>query len=153
MIIVMKSHASPADVANVVRMVEALDYRAHVIRGVERTVVACVGEERGEAHSLTHLESVAGVERVMPVLRTFKLASREVRPEGSIIKVEGSRNRRSADHHYRGSLRRRKPRSRSKARPTRSRQAGAHLIARRRLQAAHLAVLLPGYGRGGGHAA
>ncbi len=89
MIIVMKSHASPADIANVVRMVEALDYRAHVITGVERTVVACVGEERGEAHSLTHLESVAGVERVMPVLRTFKLASREVRPEGSIIEVGG----------------------------------------------------------------
>src|SRR5208282_103628 len=89
MIIVMKSHASPADIANVVRMVEALDYRAHVITGVERTVVACVGEERGEAHSLTHLESVAGVERVMPVLRTFKLASREVRPEGSIINVNG----------------------------------------------------------------
>ena len=89
MIIVMKSHASPADVDNVVRLVEALDYRAHVIRGVERTVVACVGEERGEAHSLAHLESVAGVERVMPVLRTFKLASREVRPEGSIIKVKG----------------------------------------------------------------
>jgi 3-deoxy-7-phosphoheptulonate synthase len=89
MIVVMKSHASPADIANVVRMVEALDYRAHVITGVERTVVACVGEERGEAHSLTHLESVAGVERVMPVLRTFKLASREVRPEGSIIEVGG----------------------------------------------------------------
>jgi 3-deoxy-7-phosphoheptulonate synthase len=89
MIIVMKSHASSADVANVVQMVEALDYRAHVITGVERTVVACVGEERGEGHSLTHLESVAGVERVMPVLRTFKLASREVRPEGSIINVGG----------------------------------------------------------------
>ena len=89
MIIVMKSQASQSDVDNVVRMVEALDYRAHVIRGVERTVVACVGEERGEAHSLAHLESVAGVERVMPVLRTFKLASREVRPEGSIIKVDG----------------------------------------------------------------
>src|SRR6516162_8845307 len=85
----MKSHASPADVDDVVKMVEALDYRAHVIRGVERTVVACVGEERGEAHSLTHLELVHGVERVMPVLRTFKLASREVRPEGSIIEVGG----------------------------------------------------------------
>ena len=60
MIIVMKSHAIPADIENVVRMVEALDYRAHVITGVERTVVACVGEERGEAHSLTHLEAEAG---------------------------------------------------------------------------------------------
>ncbi len=89
MIFVMKSHSSEDDIRNVIRMVEQLDYRAHVIRGVERTVVACVGEERGEAHSLEHLESVSGVERVMPVLRSFKLASREVRPEGSRIMVGG----------------------------------------------------------------
>ena len=89
MIVVMKAHATEDDIANVVRMVEALAYRAHIIAGVERTVVACVGEERGAAHSLQHLESVAGVERVMPVLRSFKLASREVRPEGSRIIVGG----------------------------------------------------------------
>ena len=89
MIIVMKAQAGEAEINNVIRMVEALDYRAHVIHGVERTVVACVGEERGEGHSLAHLESVAGVERVMPVLRSFKLASREVRPEGSIVHVNG----------------------------------------------------------------
>lgn len=89
MIVVMKAHASEAEIQNVIEMVEALDYRAHVIRGVERSVVACVGEERGEGHSLQHLESVAGVDRVMPVLRPFKLASREVRPEGSVINVGG----------------------------------------------------------------
>jgi len=83
----MKSYASEDDIQHVIRLVEQLDYSAHVIRGVERTVVACVGEERGEAHSLQHLESVSSVERVMPVLRSFKLASREVRPEGSRIMV------------------------------------------------------------------
>jgi 3-deoxy-7-phosphoheptulonate synthase len=88
-IVVMNPHASEDDINNVIQMVEQLDYSAHVIRGVERTVVACVGEERGEAHSLQHLESVWGVERVMPVLRPFKLASREVRPEGSRIVVGG----------------------------------------------------------------
>ncbi|MGH7865668.1 MAG: 3-deoxy-7-phosphoheptulonate synthase [Candidatus Binataceae bacterium] len=88
MIVVMRAGASESDIQAIVRMVEELDYRAHVIRGVERTVVACVGEERGE-HQLTHLESVSGVERVMPVLRPFKLASRQVRPEGSRINVNG----------------------------------------------------------------
>jgi 3-deoxy-7-phosphoheptulonate synthase len=88
-IVVMKSHASEEDIESIVRMVERLDYRAHVIRGIERTVVACVGEERGESHQLQHLESMSGVERVMPVLRSFKLASREVRPEGSRIEVGG----------------------------------------------------------------
>jgi 3-deoxy-7-phosphoheptulonate synthase len=87
-IVVMKAHATEAEIKAVVGMVEELDYKAHIIHGIERTVIACVGEERGE-HQLGHLESVAGVERVMPVLRPFKLASREVRPEGSRIMVDG----------------------------------------------------------------
>lgn len=90
MIVVMKATATEAEIQNVVAMVEQLDYNAHIIRGIERTVVACVGEERGEQHQLGHLESVAGVDRVMPVLRTFKLAAREVRPEGSRVKVNGA---------------------------------------------------------------
>ena len=87
MIVVMKPHATEAQIQAVAKMVEDLDYNAHIIRGIERTVVACVGDERGEKHQLNHLESVAGVERVMPVVRSFKLSSREVRPEGSLIKV------------------------------------------------------------------
>ena len=83
----MKAHATEAEIQTVVKMVEDLEYRAHVIRGIERTVVACVGDERGAKHQLNHLESVSGVERVMPVVKSFKLASREVRPEGSRITV------------------------------------------------------------------
>ncbi|HVB78927.1 MAG TPA: 3-deoxy-7-phosphoheptulonate synthase [Candidatus Binataceae bacterium] len=89
MIVVMKASATEAEIQAVIGMVEQLDYRAHIIRGVERTVVACVGEERGEQHQLGHLEAVAGVDRVMPVLRSFKLAAREVRPEGSRVKIGG----------------------------------------------------------------
>ncbi len=85
----MKAQASEDEIQTVVRMVEELDYHAHIIRGVERTVIACAGEERGPQRSLAHLEAVAGVERVMPVLKPYKLASREVRPEGSIIDVGG----------------------------------------------------------------
>jgi len=88
LIVVLKPHVTEEQIATVVKMVEELDYRAHIIQGVERTVVACVGEERGE-HQLGHLESLTYVERVMPVLRSFKLAAREVRPEGSRIKVGG----------------------------------------------------------------
>ncbi|MDO8433038.1 MAG: 3-deoxy-7-phosphoheptulonate synthase [Candidatus Binatus sp.] len=87
MIVVMKAHATEEEIQAVVRMVEDLDYKAHVISGIERSVVACVGDERGAKHQLTHLESVAGVERVMPVVKSFKLASREVRPEGSTIRI------------------------------------------------------------------
>ena len=89
MIVVMKARATEAEIQAVVTAVEELDYRGHIIRGVERTVVACVGEERGEQHSLAHLVAFAGVEQVMPVLRSYKLAAREVRPEGSVIDVGG----------------------------------------------------------------
>jgi 3-deoxy-7-phosphoheptulonate synthase len=88
MIVVMKAHAAEAELQAVMARVEALGYRPHLIRGVERNVVGCVGDEPGK-HQLQQLESFAGVESVMPVLKPFKLASREVRPEGSVIKVNG----------------------------------------------------------------
>jgi 3-deoxy-7-phosphoheptulonate synthase len=88
LIVVLKPHVTEDEIATVVRMAEELEYRAHIIRGVERIVVACVGEERGE-HELGGLESLGFVDRVMPVLRSFKLAAREVRPEGSRVDVAG----------------------------------------------------------------
>jgi len=88
MIVVMKAHATEDELKAVMAKVEALGYRPHVIHGVERNVVGCVGDERGK-HQLQQLESFPGVENVMPVLKPFKLASREVRPEGSRIKVDG----------------------------------------------------------------
>jgi 3-deoxy-7-phosphoheptulonate synthase len=88
LIVVLKPHVTDEQIATIVKMVEERDYRAHIIHGVERTVIACVGEERGE-HQLGHLESLTFVDRVMPVLRSFKLAAREVRPEGSRIKIDG----------------------------------------------------------------
>ena len=84
----MKAHATEPELQNVVRRVEELGFRPHVIRGVERLVVACVGDERGKPQ-LQQLESIAGVESVMPVLKPFKLASRELRPEGSRVSVRG----------------------------------------------------------------
>ena len=88
MIVVMKAHATEAELQAVMAKIEALGYRSHVIRGVERNVVGCVGDERGK-HQLQQLESFPGVENEMPVLKPFKLASREVRPEGSRISVDG----------------------------------------------------------------
>jgi 3-deoxy-7-phosphoheptulonate synthase len=73
LIVVMKAQATEEDIRLVVRMVEELDYRAHVIRGIERTVIACAGEERGPQHSLAHLEGVSGVECV-PKAQSLTLA-------------------------------------------------------------------------------
>ena len=86
MIVVMKAHASPAEIAAVVQRVEEAGFQAHKIVGVERTVVACVGEERGK-DDLAQLEFFSGVDSVMPILKPYKLASRELHPQGSIVKV------------------------------------------------------------------
>jgi 3-deoxy-7-phosphoheptulonate synthase len=83
MIIIMASR-DEAHVNHVIERIEELGYAAHVIRGVERTVVAAVGDERGK-HRLTALEALPHVERVVPILKPFKLAGREVRHEDSVI--------------------------------------------------------------------
>ncbi len=87
MIVVMKAHATDEEVARVVSSVRDLGYDPRMIRGVERTVIAVVGDERGKAVKLSNLESFPGVESIMPVLKPYKLASREGRPETSQIRV------------------------------------------------------------------
>ena len=86
MIVVMQAGASRADVDSVIAEIEALGYRPHPIFGVERTVIGCIGDERGKAR-LQALESMPGVEACVPILKPFKLASREVHRENSVIDV------------------------------------------------------------------
>ena len=83
MIIVMAS-SKKEDVEHVVQRIEELGYKAHVIVGVERTVVAAVGDERGKER-LTALEALPHVEKVFPILKPFKLAGREVRSEDTVV--------------------------------------------------------------------
>jgi len=88
MIIVMQAGATEEQLAKVVKNIELMGYRAHVIRGVERFVVGAVGDERGKAQ-LQSLLSLPGVENVLPILKPYKLASRQVKPEDSLIPVAG----------------------------------------------------------------
>jgi 3-deoxy-7-phosphoheptulonate synthase len=79
MIVVMKRGADRGQVEHMVRRVEGLGLKSHVIYGTERTVIAAVGEKRDEMREA--LESGPGVERVVPILAPYKVASREVKPE------------------------------------------------------------------------
>ena len=79
MIIVMASRKKE-DIDHVVQRIEELGYKAHLIWGVERTVIAAVGDERGKFR-LQSLESLPHVEKVVPILKPFKLAGRETKPE------------------------------------------------------------------------
>ncbi len=86
MIVVMKSGAVRAEIDGVISEVESLGYKSHPIYGVERTVIGCIGDERGKAR-LQALESMPGVEAVVPILKPFKLASREIHPLGSVVEI------------------------------------------------------------------
>ncbi len=85
MIVVMNSGATQAQVQHMVERVEGLGLKAHVIVGTERTVIAAIGEKREQTKE--SLELGPGVEKVVPILAPYKVASREVKPEPTVVQV------------------------------------------------------------------
>ena len=86
MIIVMQKGASAAALAEVEKKIIELGYQPHVIHGETRNVIGAVGDERGK-EKLQKLESMPGVEQVVPILKPYKLASLEVQPEPSQVEI------------------------------------------------------------------
>ncbi|MSM40572.1 MAG: 3-deoxy-7-phosphoheptulonate synthase [Geobacter sp.] len=86
MIIVMKAGAVKKDRDEVLKRIKELGYKPHVIHGTTRDVIGAVGDERGKL-VLQTLESMHGVESVVPILQPYKLASAEVKKERSIIRI------------------------------------------------------------------
>jgi 3-deoxy-7-phosphoheptulonate synthase len=86
MIIVLRPHVTRKDEQAVLREIRKLGYKPHVMRGVARTVIGAIGDER-KNHTLETLTSFAQVESVMPIQKRFKLVSREAHPANSTIKV------------------------------------------------------------------
>jgi 3-deoxy-7-phosphoheptulonate synthase len=86
MIIVMKSQATEKQIEDVIRWIESVGYKAHPSRGVERTIIGAVGDNRDKA-ILKYAESLSGVEKTMAILKPYKLASRESHEGNSIVSV------------------------------------------------------------------
>jgi len=86
MIIVMKAGAAKKDREEVLKRIRELGYKPHVIHGTTRDVIGAVGDERGKL-VLQSLESMHGVENVVPILQPYKLASREVKKEPSVVRI------------------------------------------------------------------
>jgi 3-deoxy-7-phosphoheptulonate synthase len=82
----MKKNATEGQIESVIRWIESVGYNAHPSRGVERTIIGAVGDERGKTY-LKFAESLSGVEKVMPILKPYKLTSRESREESTVITV------------------------------------------------------------------
>ena len=87
MIIVMKPKATKQQIDHVVEKIKALGLKPMVSRGTERTIIGVIGSE--DAVRVQPLEIFAGVEKVMPVLKPFKLVSRDFKPQNSVIDVDG----------------------------------------------------------------
>jgi 3-deoxy-7-phosphoheptulonate synthase len=88
-IIVLKSHVKDSDVRKVLKTVKELGYTPHISRGVEQTIIGCVGPSKND-DALKILEFYEGVESVMPVTKPYKLASRDLKPHNTVVKIKGS---------------------------------------------------------------
>ena len=85
MIIVMKQGASLKEVSGVIKQIEAQGFKPHISKGEETTVIGVIGDER--KLDLANFATMAGVDRVIPILKPYKLASRDFRKKDTVVKV------------------------------------------------------------------
>jgi len=85
MIVILQPGTDDKTIQAVVARITELGLTPHISKGRFRTIVGAIGEERPENVQL--LEEITGVERVVPIMKPFKLASREFHPEPSIYRI------------------------------------------------------------------
>ena len=150
MLVIMQTDASPEEVQGVMSRLKEANLEGHLSAGEERTVIGAVGRVI-DPEIRTAIGTMSGVEQVVAISRPYKLSGREFKPADTI-------HRRGRRAHRRRQLRRH-------GRPVQHRERGAHghdrargqggrgpHPARRRIQAPHVAVLVPRPGRGGSQA-
>jgi 3-deoxy-7-phosphoheptulonate synthase len=87
MIIVLKPQSSPEQIQHVIERIEAMGLMAHLSQGVARTIIGVIGDE--DKLQAQPLQAIPGVERVVAILKPFKLASREFHNEDSQFEIKG----------------------------------------------------------------
>ncbi|MFM7317420.1 MAG: 3-deoxy-7-phosphoheptulonate synthase [bacterium] len=86
MIIVLKPGSSPDQIQHVLDRIQDLGFTPHVSKGVSRTIIGVIGDE--SKLQAQPLKAIEGVEQVVPILKPFKLASREFHAEDSVVQVK-----------------------------------------------------------------
>jgi 3-deoxy-7-phosphoheptulonate synthase len=86
MIIAMKSDATEEQINEVCESIRRYGYKPHVIRGEERVVIGAVGHGDNKDH-LQNLRSVPGVADVVPILQPYKIVSRELKSQKTVVRV------------------------------------------------------------------
>jgi len=90
MLIVMNASAGKGEIDNVVRVVESLGFRAHVMPGANRTAIGITGNQG--AVDLSHFENLPGVSEAIRVTKPYKLITLDLRPERTIVDLgDGAR--------------------------------------------------------------
>ena len=87
MIVIMKPGASGAQMANVIARIERLGCQVHTSEGEERTIIGIIGNVRPLDRE--QIERMSGVDRTVPILRPFKLASRDFHPHDTVVTLNG----------------------------------------------------------------
>ncbi len=87
LLIVMKGGATAEQTENVVARLQEVGVDSRVSRGREATVIGAIGEL--ELLTSLPIEAYPGVEQVLPILKPYKLVSREISPDPTVIEVRG----------------------------------------------------------------
>ncbi|MGI6684838.1 MAG: 3-deoxy-7-phosphoheptulonate synthase [Bacillota bacterium] len=87
MIVVMDHGAKDDQIRGVIERLEKAGFNIHLSKGVERTIIGAVGDKT--RLNFLAIEAMTGVEKVVPILHPYKLASKEFKSEQTIIRVNG----------------------------------------------------------------
>lgn len=84
-IVIMQGRATEEEIQKVTGRLERAGFGIHLSQGVEKTIIGAIGKQAPEM--MRAIEAMDGVERVVPILRPFKLVSREFRQEDTLVRV------------------------------------------------------------------
>ena len=85
MIIVMKHTARPQDIENIAEVLKKHDLGVHISNGSAATIIGVIGDKARLGD--VNLELMDGVEKCVPIMHSYKLASRDICPEGRLVQV------------------------------------------------------------------
>src|SRR5215831_10509370 len=85
MIIVLRPQSTDQEIDHVVERIHELGFKAHLSQGEHRTIIGVIGDETKLQPE--PLQAIPGVEQVLPIMKPFKLASREFNKKDSVVQV------------------------------------------------------------------
>src|SRR5258708_7454183 len=90
MILILEPSATDEQRDELIADLKTRGFGAHLSQGVERTIVGVIGApERDKESLIEHFEALPFVERVVPILKPYKIVAKAFKPEGTIINVGG----------------------------------------------------------------